>query len=428
MTARKPSVLVIAEAANPEWVSVPLVGWSMSQALRGVANAHLVTQVRNREAILAAGLVEGRDFTAIDTEAIARPMVRLANRLAGGSDRGWTLRTAINSLIYPYFERQIWKRFSAELRAGEWDLVHRITPVSPSINSPLASRCAKISVPFVLGPINGGVPWPPGFASEQREEKEWLSHIRNLRRYSIGRRRMFQATSAILVGSRTAKADIPSQYHGKTHYLPENAIDTDRFSLSASQEISSDVPLRACFIGRLVPLKGVDMLIEAAADLVKSRRLVLDIIGDGPMRPALEAQVKDLAIEDSVTFHGMIAHAEVQGIAVKANLLTFPSIREFGGGVVLEAMSLGVVPVVVDYGGPAELVTDETGFKVPIGDRTSVTAELRNVLERIAADPSQLPAMGQAARELVASDFTWPAKARQISEIYSKVLTASSQQ
>jgi glycosyltransferase involved in cell wall biosynthesis len=420
MTPSKPSVLVIAEAANPEWVSVPLVGWSMSQALREVADAHLVTQIRNREAILRFGLDEGRDFTAIDSEAVTRPLWRVASALRMGQGKGWTMMTAMGALSYPYFEHLVWQRFGPDIRAGRFDIVHRVTPLTPTTVSPIAKKCAAHAVPFVLGPLNGGVPWPAGFDVERRREREWLSYVRGAYKALPGRTAMLDAAAAIIAGSRHTEGEIPARYASKVHYIPENAIDPTRFNKVAGQD--TDGQLRAVFIGRLVPYKGPDMLLEAASDLLRKGRLHLDIIGDGPMRQDLEALAAQLSLGGSVTFHGAVPHERVQDIAAQSNLLTFPSIREFGGGVVLEAMALGVVPVVVDYAGPGELVTPETGYKVPIGSREQVTEGLRRTLEAICADPSALAGKAKAARERVFTQFTWSAKAGQIAKIYQTVL------
>ena len=81
----------------------------------------------------------------------------------------------------------------------------------------------------------------------------------------------------------------------------------------------------------------------------------------------------------------------------------------------------GLVPVVVDYAGPGELVDDEVGFKVPIGQRDAIVTALAALLERIAADPSVLPARGAAARARVQRDFLWDAKAAQVIRIASSV-------
>lgn len=417
--AQKPKILVMAEAANPEWVSVPLVGWSLAQALREVAEVHLVTQIRNREAILRAGLIEGRDFTAIDSEALARPMWRVANLLRMGKGKGWTTTAAINALTYPYFEHLVWRQFGAQIKAGAFDIVHRVTPLSPTANSLIAARCTKAGVPFVLGPLNGGVPWPKGFDAERRREREWLSYVRGAYRLVPGRTATLRAASAILVGSHHTESEIPAAFRAKSVYEPENAISPTRFSRVAVQD--GALPLRGCFIGRLVPYKGPDMLIEAALPLLADGRMRLDIIGDGPMLGTLQRQVAEAGLANTVTFHGWVAHEKVQDIAALNHLLTFPSIREFGGGVVLEAMALGLVPVIVDYAGPGELVADGLGFKVPIGSRAEIVARLHDCLAGIAVNPQQLAPMAEAARRHALTQCTWSAKAARIAGLYAKL-------
>ncbi|MDA7423248.1 glycosyltransferase family 4 protein [Thalassococcus lentus] len=425
VTAKKPRVLAIAEAANPEWVSVPLVGWSLAAALREVADVHIVTQIRNRDAFVRAGMVEGQDFTAIDSETFARPMWKLAEKLRMGEGKGWTMVQAINALSYPWFERLVWRQFGNAIRAGEYDVVHRITPLSPTISSSLAGKCASAGVPFVLGPLNGGVPWPKGFEAERQAEKEWLSYVRSAYKVLPGRTATLRNASAVLVGSRHTESEVPSQFRDRCIFIPENGIDPSRFNRVAQPE---DGPLRAAFVGRLVPYKGADMLFQAAAPLLRDGRMQLDMIGDGPMMPELTALARSLEIEHSVTFHGWKAHEEVQDILCRSHILSFPSIREFGGGVVLEAMALGVVPLIVDYAGPGELVVPGTGLKVPCGTRSEIIEAFAAKLESLMNDPSGLPAMATAARDRVQSHFLWSQKARQVRQVYDWALNSETAQ
>src|SRR5262249_22738509 len=155
---------------------------------------------------------------------------------------------------------------------------------------------------------------------------------------------MLQASSALLAGSLTTLREIPARLHDKCIYLPENGFDPARFSRSAAPAQAGLV--RACFVGRLVPLKGVDMLLAAAAPELRRGRLHLDLIGDGPLMGALRDSVAREGLGESVTFHGWVRHADLQSLMSRSQVLLFPSVREFGGGVVLEAMALGVVPVV----------------------------------------------------------------------------------
>ncbi|HHB81036.1 MAG TPA: glycosyltransferase, partial [Aliiroseovarius sp.] len=122
-----------------------------------------------------------------------------------------------------------------------------------------------------------------------------------------------------------------------------------------------------------------------------------------------------------LTFHGWLAHEQVQDVLANATPMALPSVREFGGGVVLEAMALGVPPLVVDYAGPGELVGDGLGFKIPLDDRAGIIRALRGELRRLAQAPDLLAETGARARAHVEAHFTWAAKARQIARVYDWV-------
>ncbi|MFT3990844.1 MAG: glycosyltransferase family 4 protein [Luteolibacter sp.] len=418
-------VLVIAEAANPDLTSVALIGHSLSQAIGGVCDAHLVTEDRNRQSLLNAG-VDPSFFTAISNPAQSVAF-HIASVLRGGNSLGWTIHSALATLAYPWFELRVWKQFSKQLKAGEYDLVHRITPLSPTTPSYLSKKLAKIGVPLVLGPLNGGIPWPAGFHQVRMAEREWLGYFRDIYRILPGLKSTRRLASALVLASRHTYGEVTeskSELESKAVWLPENAIDPARFPeihVEPSPPVAGE-PLRLAFLGRLVPYKGADMLLEAAAPLLKAGKVKLEIIGDGPQMPELRAIVEREQLGNSVEFAGWVAHEKVRGHLSKARVFAFPSVREFGGGVVLEAMALGLMPVVLDYGGPAELIPDGCGQVVPIGPREQVIESFRKVLGELAEKPGEVYETGLRAQRHVRENYTWDAKASQLLEIYQWVL------
>jgi glycosyltransferase involved in cell wall biosynthesis len=418
--SRRLRVLVVAESANPEQTSVALIGWALSRALLEHVDAHVVTHVRNREALQRAGWTEGNEFTTIDPGIVENPINRFGEIVRKIAHLGWTWTTALSTLSYYYFEHLAWRRFGDRLRSGEFDIVHRITPLSPVTPSLIMARnCQKAGVPFVWGPANGGVAWPKEFRDALRREGEWLSYIRGSHRLLPGYALTRTAAAALIAGSASAWDQLKG-HHERCVYLPENAIDPDRFCVT--ERAPAEGPLRVAFVGRLVPYKGADMLIEAAAPLVRAGKVTIDIIGDGPEMASLRRQVRESELCDGVALPGWIDHRELAKRLARSQVLAFPSVREFGGGVVLEAMALGLAPVVMDYAGPAELVTAETGFRVAIGPRAATVAAFRGVLAELAASPERARAVGEKARCRVYKLFTWDVKARQIVEVYRWVM------
>ena len=93
-----------------------------------------------------------------------------------------------------------WRQLRRRIFAGEFDVVLRVLPMTPVLPSPFAFFLRKGPIPFVIGPLNGGLPWPPGF-SQLENQKEWISNLRNLYRYLPFARSTYRHAAAIIAAS-----------------------------------------------------------------------------------------------------------------------------------------------------------------------------------------------------------------------------------
>jgi glycosyltransferase involved in cell wall biosynthesis len=413
-------VLLIAEACNPSWTSVPLVGYQFARALaaRPGLDVTVATHVRNRPALADDPLARLARICYIDNEWLARPMHRLSRLVRGGQSLSWTIDTAMAWPAYMAFEHQLYKQMERQLASGAFDLIHRVTPLTPTMGSPLA---ALTDVPMLIGPLNGGLPWPAEFPELRQQEREWLVPLRSLYKRLPFYRSTYRHLAGVISGSRHTATEIPATFAGRRFYLPENGVDPKRFPI-ADRWPEPKGEFTFVTVGRLVPYKGADLIVEAMAASPALRRCKLVIVGDGPARADLEERVRRHGLENNVRIAGWVDQPELAKQLGNAQAFVFPSLREFGGGVVLEALANGLPSVVVDYGGPAELVTPACGMLLPMRPRAELVESVRRAMEALAGDPELCRAMGAAACRRVRDEFTWDVKAGRIAEMYRDTL------
>lgn len=408
-------VLLLAEDCNPGWPSLPIVGYQTVKALSSHVEVTLATHVRNREALQASELGE-LEIAYMDNEYVAAPLFRLAKWVRGGNQANWSAAVA---LAYPgaiAFDREVYKRFGESLKRGEYDVVHRLTPMSPALPSPMATWSPE---PFVLGPLNGGLRWPEQFKAELGKEREHLQAVRHLYKLLPFHRSTFRDASAILASFDHTLADLPAAALERVIEFPEVGVDPALFKNPGPRPLREHVVFAS--VGRFVPLKLLDVAIRvfAESDILRRQKLVL--VGDGMDRASLERQVRDAGLEGVVEFTGWMPQQEVAAKLKGADVFFFPSIRELGGGVVVEAMGAGCVPVVVDYGGPGGLVTEECGQRVPLGTKDELVERFIPVLERYAEDHELRLRHAAAAHSRAVELFSWDSKARKLVEVYEWV-------
>jgi glycosyltransferase involved in cell wall biosynthesis len=189
---------------------------------------------------------------------------------------------ALTASLYPFyvaFEWQAWRQMRARIRAGEYDVVLRLLPVPAVLPSPFAFLLRNAPVPFVIGPVSGGLPWPAGF-SQAEKQKEWFAGLRNLYRFLPFARSTYRHAAAIIAGTSETYAEFAS-YHEELFFLLENGVS--RSLCSDGLRISErNGKLKLIFVGGLVPIKACDLALRAVAPLLRNDLARFTVVGDGP--------------------------------------------------------------------------------------------------------------------------------------------------
>jgi glycosyltransferase involved in cell wall biosynthesis len=186
----------------------------------------------------------------------------------------------------------------------------------------------------------------------------------------------------------------------------------------------SATPTELLFVGRLVPRKGVDVLLRALARPVMNETR-LTIVGDGGERQRLELLATSLEMTSRVSFAGLAPAADLDAHFRRCDALVLPAVHDplsgtEGLGVVLiEALAYGKPVVASDIGGIPDVVRHgETGLLVPPGDGDALAAALRSLADY----PARARAFGEAGRLDVADRFSWDRIASRLATLYHDVV------
>ena len=266
--------------------------------------------------------------------------------------------------IYYYFWQ--WKAF---LRAKQlhqknlFNLIHHVTWVS--FRQP--SFMGLVGAPMYFGPVAGGDEIPRGyaksFALKQRLIEIFRGMVNSMVRFDPLMLLTFVSAEKVFFTSEAHLARVADFVRKKAQI--ELAIGCD-FPDGEDNPVSFvRSGNRLLFVGRCLGLKGMDLGLQIFARIRQERPdVTLTVIGDGVDKDRWMKQAKHLGVDSAIDWRGWIPKAEVFQLYSEFDVFFFPSLRDSGGFVVLEALQQGMPVVCFKLGGPGMFVDDTCGRTV----------------------------------------------------------------
>lgn len=301
-------------------------------------------------------------------------------------------------------------------KAGKIDVVFEPAPITPKG----LSFMYGLGVPVVIGPMCGGMSFPPAFV---QLDSMMARHSINLARHGSQLvNRMVPGklkADMLLVANALTERALPTGCRGRVVRLFESGVDLDLWkpaASSAGRGGSDRENVRFVFAGRFVDWKGVQYLVPALAKaIVKVPGCSLDLIGGGELELEIRAAVEREGLGHAVRMHGWLSRPDAARIVSEADVSVMPSLRECGGTAILEAMAMGKPVISTNWGGPADYIKPSCGILVDPSSTQGFIDGLADAMVCLASSTELRRTLGEGGLRRVREDgLSWDSKADRV--------------
>jgi glycosyltransferase involved in cell wall biosynthesis len=411
-TTRRPKILIVAYACNPYRSSEHAIGWSYVAHLAPECRLTVVTRAKHRDDIISfvdgCGRQDIRNIEWIYYD-LPLPLLGLKRRLLGVQ------------LYFILWQAFVFQRLRRWIERQDFDVVNHLTFGTVWSASPFHRSAA----PFVWGPIGGGDTIPWSFLREESlasicREATYKVVVWYARRLSPSNRKCRNRSAAIVFRNdrvRQRYSDLPDAVMVRT------VCETGISPTSQGVTNMDYAELHAIAASRLNYWKGVIYAVKGFEAFLQTGGIgTLTVIGDGTEFRRIRDYVDRRQLSKWVVLLGSLGQSELRRQMRRSNVLIFPSFRDGGSFIVLDAMALGLPTIVNDLSGPYQTLGDEAGIVVRARTPQRMTEEIAMNLHRLQRDSSLGRRKSALLKQRAHECFTWEKNASDLFGVYMDVL------
>jgi glycosyltransferase involved in cell wall biosynthesis len=388
-----------------------VLGWNLIQQIARFREVWVLANQEDKPGIeqgLIAQPMDGVHFQYVGLPSWLRPLLKFQGA---------------HQLYYYIWQLQAYMAARRLHRQLRFDLFHHITYANDWMTS---FTGAFLPIPYIRGPGGGAHRTPKGLQNEYtlggriweniRASGQWM-----FRRDPIFRRGQSRAHS-ILVCNRDSLGAIPDKWTDKASLFPVSGISDEDLLLIPTAK-SNPAGFNVLTAGSLIRVKGFALAIKAFKRFSESHPDALfNIVGSGPEESRLRALIVQTGMQDKVKLVGNMPRDLLLTEMAGCDVFLFPSLRDGGGTVVVEAMAVGRPVVCLDIGGPGMHITDGCGISITPSSQVETVRRLAEALERLYSNGELRSQLGNAGRERARKYYHWSKLGDRLDEIYRQSL------